>query len=545
MARTRGGGVISGASARPRRNVGKQSLAALKGGRRVPVLPEPHHTPTENADAAAAESYPGRNDAFAQRTSATMQLPRSTMPSERSGLASTQQGGNTLTMGTAGVEAGSFAMGIPEAAAAAMDGEEAIDFLGLGLEDLCENGIGIGDSDEDLDLDGIPEAIMTNPFEGAGDDDAGSRTANQSNSQRFAAVRKSPLSPPKIPVWRMLYVDPDVADPKLVAGLLEKAASQALGCACVFDVATDIVEALADVREDTMWVYRGVFINDSLLRHRFLKEKDTSIQGKHLSNFLRQAGMSRTRIILLVTGDLNIKTTNEAAAHGLSAVLRKPFTKTGLIDVLRGMYLGSEPSTAAAGESSPNPGIARPSFLGQDPCSTQEPRRPHGFPQVSASATAAAAAAAAVTSRSSMHLGVPPISQYPACLGFTPFTPMINVFHLGRGLLQLGQQPQMAARRKYAKIAPREEDEAVSLRTSELDGTSTDDTPAVADASNTAAVAGRNHGQEGLPLSEGIGSLSGGDGAAGTGLARIDAGCSPTQGIPILPTLSGNVLPSE
>lgn len=374
------------------------------------------------------------------------------------------------------------------------------------------------------------------------------RIANQSNSQRFAAVRKSPLSPPKIPVWRMLYIDPDVADPKLVAGLLEKAASQALGCACVFDVATDIVEALADVREDTMWVYRGVFINDSLLRHRILKENDTSIQGKHLSNFLRQAGMSRTRIILLVTGDLSLNTTNDAAAHGLSAVLRKPFTKTGLIDVLRGMYLGSEPSMAAAGVPSPPTGVAQPSFHGQHRHSTQGPRAPVGIPQAKAPVAAATAtAAAAMTGRSAIPVGAPAISHYPACLGFTPFTPMINAFHLGRGLLRFGQPPpQMAAaRRKYAKIAPRgEDDEAVAQPTSQLGGTSAEDAaPAGDDGSNAAAVASGT--EEGLPSSEGIESLRSGDGAGGTRTARRHDGCSPVPEVSISSARSEEDLPND
>lgn len=373
------------------------------------------------------------------------------------------------------------------------------------------------------------------------------RTANQGNSQRFAAVRKSPLSPPKIPVWRMLYIDPDVGDPKLVAGLLEKAASQALGCACVFDVATDIVEALADVREDTMWVYRGVFINDSLLRHRVLQEKDTSIQGKHLSNFLRQAGMSRTRIILLVTGDLNINTTNEAAAHGLSAVLRKPFTKTGLVDVLRGMYLGSEPSAATAGACSPSPQNAQPTSYGQPRCSPGGLRGNHGFPQAAAPAAAAAVAAAAVTGRPAMHLGPPAISHYPACLGFTPFTPMLNAFHLGRGLLRLGQPTQMAARRKYAKIAPREkEDGAVSQASSELDGTGPDDASATVDAGDAAALGGRTGGQEGsLSLSGGAESHGSGGGGAGTRIARRDAGSSSTPEIPMSSAVTEKELPSE
>ncbi|CAM9119618.1 unnamed protein product, partial [Scytosiphon promiscuus] len=484
MARTRGGGVISGASARPRRNVGKQRLAnALKGGRRAPVLPESARPGAGNQDATAASPHPARKNAFDEGSGPTRQLQQSTFLSGKRCRGSSPQGGNRLAMGAEAVEAGAFAMGMPEAAAAGMDGDEAIDFLGLGLEDLCGDGIGI-----DQPISNHQQKTCCLPILPCSD-----RIANDSNSQRFSAVRKSPLSPPKIPVWRMLYIDPDVADPKLVARLLEKAASKALGCACVFDVATDIVEALADVREDTMWVYRGVFINDSLLRYRVLKEKDTSIQGKHLSNFLRQAGMSRTRIILLVTGDLSINTTNDAAAHGLSAVLRKPFTKTGLIDVLRGMYLGSEPSTAAAGVSAPTPGIAQSSLHEPRRCPVRGSRKPHEFPQAASpvAAPTAAATAAAATGRSAMRFGPPAISHYPACLGFTPFTPMINAFHLGHGLLRFGQPPQTAARRKYAKIAPREEDEATAQPASEHEGKNCDDAAVAADANSAAEVAGR------------------------------------------------------
>lgn len=73
-------------------------------------------------------------------------------------------------------------MGITEAVAAAMDGDDAIDFLGLGLEHLCEDGIGIGDSDEDLDLDSMPEDIMRNTFDEEDDSDAGSRYLPQLSS---------------------------------------------------------------------------------------------------------------------------------------------------------------------------------------------------------------------------------------------------------------------------------------------------------------------------------------------------------------------------
>lgn len=136
------------------------------------MLPGSPQTATGNSDAAAAAPHPGRNDPFAN---STMQLPLSSLPSGKSGQAPSSQGGHRLAMGTSGVEASAFAMGIREAAAATMDADEAIDFLGLGLEDLCEDSIGIGDSDEDLDLDGIPESIMANPFDDTGDNDAGIR----------------------------------------------------------------------------------------------------------------------------------------------------------------------------------------------------------------------------------------------------------------------------------------------------------------------------------------------------------------------------------
>lgn len=278
----------------------------------------------------------------------------------------------------------------------------------------------------------------------------------------------------------MLYVDPDVVDPKLVAGLLEKATSRALRCACTFDVATDIVEALADVRGDTMWVYRGVFINESLYRHKrstYGRGPDTSIQGKHLSQFLRQVGMSSTRIVLLVAGDVKFDTA-DAAAHGLSAVLRKPFTNDGFCDILRGMYLNDPPKITPL---PPTPTPLQPQPSAPFPCPRCDsnpllaPLSKHQClangiaplaPPSGQPADSNAAAAATVSAAAAIHSGtrVLPPSAYPSCLGFTPFPQsFINRYHLVSGYVR----PEVVEpRRKYTKIAPREDDEtgAVPLK---------------------------------------------------------------------------------
>lgn len=276
---------------------------------------------------------------------------------------------------------------------------------------------------------------------------------NEGTPQRPVAIQKSPLTPPKV-VWRMLYVDPDVADPKLIAGLLESAASQALGCSCVFDVATDIVEALADVREGVMWVYRGVFINESLLRHRrpvrTQKLDRSPIEGKHLARFLRQVGMSRTRMVLLVAGGVDFDTA-DAGAHGLSAVLRKPFTKTGFGNILRGMYLGGDSTPCPEADSSPTMESDQ-ALPQQHQSSLKRSRTGEG------ASLAAVTAAAAFGGSAMMHVG----PSIPACLGFTPFTPFTHpmmrlLSPLGQGMLRAGQ-PQAVPQRKYTKIAPRELD---------------------------------------------------------------------------------------
>lgn len=321
----------------------------------------------------------------------------------------------------------------------------------------------------------------------------------------------------------MLYIDPDIADPKLVARLLGGAASQALGGACVFDVATDIVEALADVRGGAMWVYRGVFINESLIRHRRLgrgKAADTSIQGKHLAQFLRQVGMSRTRIILLVAGDVDFDTA-DAGAHGLSAVLRKPFTKTGFWNILRGMYLGGEPTTAD--DPPPIPGSPQ-ACHGQHSYSQQTgSRRAEGAPlETEAAASAAASAsrsslsaAVAVGGPAAMPMGAPVLtpSPYPACLGFTPFThPMVSAYHLGAPSLIRPSQLHAGPRRKYTKIAPREEDKTgASLSAPLLDGTSPDALVA-ADDNISAGAFDQGGDQGGLSCSTGTGGLGKGEG---------------------------------
>lgn len=314
----------------------------------------------------------------------------------------------------------------------------------------------------------------------------------------------------------MLFVDPDSNDPKRDARTLENAASEALRCACVFDVATDIVEALADVHDGTMWVYRGVFVNESLLRHKKPIRGDTSIQGKHLARFLRQVGMSRTRMILLVAGGIDFDTA-DAGAHGLSAVLRKPFTKTGFCNILRGMYLGSEPpsddsepATDAEAALPPAPRPVQASFRGQPHCPTKRLRGPEGAPLTAA----AAAAAAALAGSAAMHVGrapaLTPSSSYPACLGFTPFTPfthpMIGTYSLGPGFLRPGQL-QAGPQRKYTKIAPREKDGAVDLLAPSAEGNSRVGR-VTAETSYFAIAADRAAEQVVLPRSAGVGSVA-------------------------------------
>ncbi|CBJ31059.1 hypothetical protein Esi_0231_0011 [Ectocarpus siliculosus] len=300
-------------------------------------------------------------------------------------------------------------------------------------------------------------------------------------------------------VWTMLSLTPSAVIPRSMttrtAELLESAASQALGWACVFDVATDIVEALADLRGDTMSVYRGVFINESLFRHKKLnqgKAPDKSILGKHLSKFLREAGMSSARIILLVAGDVDFDTA-DAGLHGLSAVLRKPFTKTGLMDILRGLYLSNEPRSGAAAAPLSNPEPLGVPFPGQ-----YRSRPPEGVPLAAAAAVAAAAAAAAGTTPSTIHMGAPGLasSQYPACLGFTPFThPMFNPYNLPLALLRSGK-PKAWPRRRYTNIAPREKDEDLGDQSAPvLDGASPDVTAAADECGAAAAVAEQTAGQ--------------------------------------------------
>lgn len=305
----------------------------------------------------------------------------------------------------------------------------------------------------------------------------------------------------------MLYVDPDVADPRLVARRLEVATSMALQCMCVFDVATDIVQALADVREDTMSLYRGVFINESLRRHQMLAQ---SIEGKHLARFFRQAGMSGARIVLLVGGDVQFDTA-DAGAHGLSAVLRKPFTRDGFCDVLRGMYFGNDndqplsiaANAGGAGEQSRpflearpcHPQPSQSSAATPSPCATcgahtpspsSHPytynshipyprtrippaadvrltsaidRRLTGFFTVGARGAAATATAAIHHQNHASELGRP---AFPACLGFTPFPSVmmeqLRRYHVVPGF---GRPPVLGSpvgqrSRRYAKIAPRE-----------------------------------------------------------------------------------------
>lgn len=362
-------------------------------------------------------------------------------------------------------------------------------------------------------------------------------------------ARRLSSAPLKSEVWRMLYVDPDVADPKLVAGRLEVAASMVLRCGCIFDVATDIVQALADVREDTMSLYRAVFVNETLQRH---KKSAQSIEGKHLAHFLRQAGMSSARIVLLVGGDLKIDTA-DAGAHGLSAVLKKPFTRDGFCDVLRGMYLNGDPvhegGPKAEGSGKPAKAVSqarestttssasvtlsscavpcKPMYtsLGTLPMASNLPM---GMDCSTSSAAAAAAMAAAAARAATVHsaagvLGTAPPS-FPECLGFTPFPsamleqlrrcPMVSNFSRTCG-------SAVAGRRKYTKIAPREKDETAATAPRKTPSESSTPEPpmeppaATADTSS-ATGSGVEQNSNGLsPLSGGADSEMRSEGSGG------------------------------
>ncbi|CAM9375476.1 unnamed protein product [Ectocarpus fasciculatus] len=494
MARTRGGGVVSGSSARPRRSFGKANLAGKRGSG-VAVLPglPPASTGGTETVAAAPPPFPGSGSTFARLA----REPPTLSPSPL-GLGNylnfRSQNSGTLTMGDRAMENDPMSDTAGAAAGGDQDGGGGGDGDDVGDADFLQ---GIFDEAIGLD-DDIADSINCYPSVDDYEDSRGGaekRNTNQDHSKRRAAVRRSTLSPPKVPVWRMLYIDPDVADPKHVAELLESAASQALGWACVFDVATDIVEALGDLRGDTMSVYRGVFINESLFRHKKLsqgKTPDKSILGKHLSKFLREAGMSSARIILLVAGDVDFDTA-DAGLHGLSAVLRKPFTKTGLMDILRGLYLSNEPRSGATAAPLSNPEPLSVPFPGQ------YRSRPLDDGVPLAAAAVAAATAAAGTTPSTIHMGAPVLtpSQYPACLGFTPFThPMLNPYNLPLALLRSGK-PKVWPRRRYTNIAPREKDEELGDQSAPaLDGASPDDVTAAADECGAATtVADQTAGQ--------------------------------------------------
>eukprot|EP00752_Nemacystus_decipiens_P009516 g8506.t2 len=228
-------------------------------------------------------------------------------------------------------------------------------------------------------------------------------------------------------------------------------------------------------------------------------------------------------MVLLVAGGVDFDTA-DAGAHGLSAVLRKPFTKTGFCNILRGMYLGRAPTTdrsepTADAEAGPPP-VYRPfqdSFRGQHLCPTKRLRGPEGAPLTAAAAAAAARCpvsdAAALGGSAVMQVGHPPAvapsHSYPACLGFTPwpFThPMIGAYSLGPSFLRPGQ-PQAGPQRKYTKIAPRELGGAVDLPAAPVEGS--DRVVHVAADKSCAAVAADQAGEQAaLPCSaeaEGLG----------------------------------------
>ena len=281
----------------------------------------------------------------------------------------------------------------------------------------------------------------------------------------------------------MLYVDPEVGDPKLVAGLLEKAASRVLRSCCVFDVATDIVEALADVRGDSMLGYRGVFVNESLYREAKMNEgkrSNRSIQGKHLSQFFRQAGMSAARMVLLVTGDLEFDVGN-AAAHGLSAVLRKPFTGDGFCDVLSGIFSGESPGTVPHFLPTQETDVPSNSKVATShPCvdnnsHSMPPGMNHNQHEqltsgsktgVKSTLTAAGRSHEAIVSWSSAvarssDVPVQGSAVYPECLNFTPIpASMLSNFQFAQGTIQAKQGLDIDIARKCLRNVPREVDEA-------------------------------------------------------------------------------------
>ncbi|CAM9484653.1 unnamed protein product, partial [Choristocarpus tenellus] len=113
----------------------------------------------------------------------------------------------------------------------------------------------------------------------------------------------------------MLFVDPGLSDPKYEASRLEDATARLLRRICVFDMASDVLQVMSDVRDDTLRVYQVVFINDSL---------DDTIKGKELARFLRQAGVS-AHMVLLVDDNTNYDD-DDMRSHCLCALLRKPFS---------------------------------------------------------------------------------------------------------------------------------------------------------------------------------------------------------------------------
>lgn len=365
----------------------------------------------------------------------------------------------------------------------------------------------------------------------------------------------------------MLYVDPDVADVGLVAGRLEAAASMALQCACVFDVATDILQALADLRGDTMPVYRGVFINENLQRH---KKSAQSIKGKHLARFLRQAGMSRARIVLLVGGDVRFDTA-DAGAHGLSAVLRKPFTKNGFCDVLRSMFRNKDSKGTTEDPPPPSPSqdktdpdsaqnpLHPPSTAAPSPCAACGSQTPspathvhqthcpptrmlpsafqHGAAAATHAAVAAVTATAAAATAAAVHrsrVSALPRRAFLDCLQFTPF-PSTMMEQLGcySGVPSFAAHPGLgpsARRRRYAKIAPREQDEAATASSQEApqrESTSLASCTGISASipANTTVGEGDNEGS--VIASSGIVGEGKGEGEVGRDPSAAESGGAP------------------
>lgn len=281
---------------------------------------------------------------------------------------------------------------------------------------------------------------------------------------------------------------------------------------------------------------------------------DKAIEGKHLARFLRLVGMERARMVLLVAGGVDFDTA-DAAAHGLSAVLRKPFTKIGFCNILRGMFFCCEAVPP------PVPPPLEASFGGPHLCLTKRLREPEGDPLAAAAVAAAVhgtgPGSSALGGAGVMHVGrLPALTRtpsYPACLGFTPFHPlphpMIGAYPLGTGFLLPGQPqagpqagPQVGPQRKYTKIAPKEPGGPVDSPAPPVEGNARV-VHSAAETSSVAVAACRAGEQDVSPGSAGPDGL-GMDQGVGSGDIKIaprggdDSASSAAPELPLLPASS-------